>query len=124
MSITRYCNPKLRARILAGDVPAWLKRHIRSQYIIQVCLSTPPWLDRKALYAMRDIATLETKCTGHRHVLAHKTPVTHAKVCGLTVPWNLEIKYWRKNASESNKWCDEDHEQHELPLPRQHTLNL
>jgi hypothetical protein len=29
-------------------------------------------------------------------------PLTHPRVCGLTVPWNLEIKPARVNMSESN----------------------
>ncbi len=122
MSITRYVQPKLRARLLSGDVPAWLDKHRRRDYIIAVCVASPPWVDRKALFVLRDKARLETLRTGHLHVLAHKVPVTHPRVCGLTVPQNLEIKHWYKNLSEGNRWDEDESEQLELPLPQQHTL--
>lgn len=122
MSLTRYVQPRLRDRLLQGKVPEWLQKHPRSPYIIAVCLASPPWVSRSALYALRDKARAETIRTGHLHVLAHIVPVTHPKVCGLTVPWNLEIKHWRKNLSEGNRWDENSLTQLALDFPRQHTL--
>jgi hypothetical protein len=98
VSIARYYTLKLRARILAGDEPAWLQRHIRRGYIIRCCLSFVPWADRKKLRAMARSA--------HRRglVLDHVIPVTHPDVCGLTVPENMQMITSKANAAKSNKW--------------------
>lgn len=45
--------------------------------------------------------------TGERHVLDHIVPVNHPRVCGLTVPWNIQVIHWRANGSKGNTWCPE-----------------
>lgn len=103
MSIS-LARPALKARILAGDVPAWVERHIRRDYLIAVALSTPPWVDRAALRAIERERDALTTSTGVRHVADHIVPVTHPRVCGLSVPWNFQVIHWRANAVKSNKW--------------------
>jgi hypothetical protein len=93
-----------RKRLLAGDTPAWIANSKRRTYITQVVLSAPPWVDLKALRMLQAEARRLTKETGHPHVLDHITPLNHTHVCGLTVPWNLQIIHWRVNASKSNEW--------------------
>ncbi len=96
-------NISLRAKILAGEeLPRWVRRHKRIDYIIAVALSAPPWIKRRdfaKLYAERD---LRTAATGVRHVLDHIIPITHPLVCGLTVPWNMKAIDWRANSRKSN----------------------
>src|SRR5687767_11838618 len=96
-----------RRMLLRGETPTWIANSKRGRYIAAVVLSAPPWVDRKVLHAMKAEAARITRETGTLHVLAHKVPLNHPLVCGLTVPWNLEIKPWRVNASESN-WFTPD----------------
>jgi hypothetical protein len=53
--------------------------------------ATPPWVlsvDTLPYYEMaRDL----TKRTGVKHVVDHIVPLTHEAVCGLHVPWNLQV---------------------------------
>lgn len=104
MSIARYFNPGLRPRILANDEPAWLAKHSRRRYIIAVVMSTPPWVDRDALRAVRREAKRLTETTGVPHVMDHIVPLCHPYVSGLTVPWNLQAIPRTVNAAKGNKW--------------------
>jgi 5-methylcytosine-specific restriction endonuclease McrA len=104
MSIARYYNPRLRARILTGSTPGWLLRHPRRSYIVAAVLATPPWADRDAIKALRDAAREATRLTGVEHVLDHIVPLNHPYVCGLMVPWNLQIMTRAQNAAKSNRY--------------------
>jgi 5-methylcytosine-specific restriction endonuclease McrA len=104
VSIARYYNPRLRARIAAGDSPGWLQRHPRRAYIVAAILSAPPWVDRAAVNVIRDEARRLTAETGVPHVLDHVVPLSHPMVCGLTVPWNLRVITYAQNAAKSNRW--------------------
>ena len=95
-----------RARLLRGDVPRWIANRPRNAYIAQVVLSCPPWVDRKAIYALADEAKRLTEETGVLHVVDHIVPLNHSLVCGLSVPWNLRVVPWRVNASKGNRWVD------------------
>jgi 5-methylcytosine-specific restriction endonuclease McrA len=113
MGLAHYAaraNGVSRQRLLAGDTPAWIANNKRARYIVSVVLSAPPWVDRKALLAMNAQAALLTKCTGILHVMDHIVPLNHPRVCGLTVPWNMQIITWRQNAAKSNRWCPEQME--------------
>lgn len=94
----------LKLRLLAGDVPAWVNRHIRADYIKAVAMSTPLWCDRSYLRPIEREAKRITRETGVRHVCDHIVPVTHPNVCGLSVPWNFQVIHWKANAIKSNKW--------------------
>ena len=96
-----------RAKLLRGEVPAWIANSKRSRYIAAVVLSAPPWVKRSELQALKQAAADVTAATGVLHVLAHIVPLNHPLVCGLTVPWNLRIVPWKVNASESN-WFTPD----------------
>lgn len=104
MSCARYFNPRLRRRLLAGEVIPWLERHARKAYIVAAVLAAPEWVDRKELNKLRAEARRKTMRTGVLHVLDHVVPLTHPDVCGLHVPWNLRVVPWRVNASKNNKW--------------------
>jgi hypothetical protein len=93
--------------LLRGETPKWIANSKRGKYIAAVVLSAPPWVSRQELLSMKAMAAQVTQETGELHVLAHIVPLTHPLVCGLTVPWNLKIKPWRVNASESN-WFTPD----------------
>lgn len=99
-----------RVRLIAGDTPHWIANSKRRKYISAVVLSAPPWVDRKALYALHEQAQALTRTTGRPHQLDHIVPLNHPRVCGLTVPWNLQIMEKGPNMAKSNHWCPEQME--------------
>lgn len=105
MSFTRY-NPKLRARVIAGDEPAWLVHHPRRIYIIQVLMSRPPWVSAEALRRLDKRREQLQRITRLAHVVDHVVPLCHPRVCGLTVPWNLTVTTRTANAHKNNHWCE------------------
>lgn len=62
-------------------------------------MATPAWVDRVALNQIYAIARL----LGEHHV-DHIVPLSHPRVCGLHVPWNLQILSPEENLSKSNKF--------------------
>ena len=48
-----------------------------------------------------------TKDTGIPHVVDHVVPLTHAEVCGLHAPWNMQVITFAANAAKGNKWQSE-----------------
>lgn len=103
-------RPKSRARLLAGEPVHWVERSKRSRYIAAVLRSTPAWVDVAALKAIQYRARCLTEMTGVPHEIDHIVPLTHSRVCGLTVPWNLEIKTAKANNAKGNAWCPEQME--------------
>lgn len=105
MGMIDYCRKSSRARLVAGDVPHWVRRSKRRPYITQVLLSMPPWVDLAALKRVQYRARCLTEMTGVPHEVDHVVPLNHPLVCGLTVPWNLEVVPAARNAAKSNRWC-------------------
>jgi hypothetical protein len=68
--------------------------------------ATPPWLtiehkkQIENLYKLRDRLTLETNIAHH---VDHIVPLIHKQMCGLHVPWNLQVITATQNLSKSNK---------------------
>jgi hypothetical protein len=72
--------------------------------------ATPKWLTPehkvqiRAMYlAARDL----TRRTGVKHVVDHIVPLRSEVVCGLHVPWNLQILTHTANCAKSNIFTDE-----------------
>lgn len=110
MSIARYFNPRLRARLLAGESPSWLMKHPRRQYIVTCVLASVYWGDRKAIQELRNKARYLTLTTGVRHVLDHEIPISHKYVCGLHIAENLRVVPAAVNAYKSNKYSPDQME--------------
>lgn len=106
---------KLRALVLRGQEPLWLTRHSRRKYLINLYLSTPDWVDRKIIGAMKREARRRSKRDGVLWVVDHIVPITHPHVCGLTVPWNLRIITAKENAGRSNRWWEWTSDLFDLP---------
>lgn len=68
--------------------------------------ATPPWLtreqrnDMRALYRM---AMQMTRTTGVPYVVDHIVPLRSPAVCGLHVPWNLQVMTREDNLKKSNR---------------------
>lgn len=68
--------------------------------------ATPKWLtkdqldDIKVLYLKRHILKVLTGIIYH---VDHVVPLINENVCGLHVPWNLQLLPWDENLSKGNK---------------------
>lgn len=112
----------LRRRVLAGEEPAWLVRHPRRPYLVNLIRATPYWIDQRQIRVIKKEAKRRTLRDGVYQVADHIVPLTHKLVCGLNVPWNLRIITQTENARRSNRWWEwtddlfSEPEQLSLPL--------
>jgi 5-methylcytosine-specific restriction endonuclease McrA len=68
--------------------------------------ASPPWLtlEQKAeIAAIYAKARAMTKMSGVKHAVDHIVPLRSPEVCGLHVPWNLQILTHTDNCAKSNK---------------------
>ena len=68
--------------------------------------ATPPWVTKEQRHEMRQLYQLAitiTRTTGVQYVVDHIVPLRSSKVCGLHVPWNLQVITREENARKSNK---------------------
>ncbi len=73
-------------------------------YWSQIHWATPPWLLPEHWAAMK--RTYESANPAHEQV-DHVVPLKHPLVCGLNVPWNLEVETIKVNQDKSNHyWPD------------------
>lgn len=105
MSIARYFSPYLRRQLVEGREPKWLSKHSRRSYIVACAMASLPWADRADIALLRAWSRAMSLFTGVPHVLDHVVPLQHPHVCGLTVPWNLQVITYAANAAKSNKWA-------------------
>ena len=73
--------------------------------------ATPPWLtkeDKDAIKKLYRVAMELTKITGVRYVVDHIRPLHSEVVCGMHVPWNLEVITQEENLRKSNKVLSTD----------------
>lgn len=68
--------------------------------------ATPKWLtstQKKEIRSLYMIAQTTTQITGVQYVVDHIVPLIHENVCGLHVPWNLQVMTQEENLKKSNK---------------------
>lgn len=106
MSVVCLVRKGTKARIMDGERVHWVFNHkTRAAYLYAIVMSAPPWVDMWELQALRAWAKARSAFHGELYVLDHIVPVTHPDVCGLTVPWNLQVIHWLVNGAKGNKWC-------------------
>ena len=69
--------------------------------------ATPPWLTDDQKKQIMDIYNLRDECrilTGDEYHVDHIVPIKGENVCGLHVPWNLQILPSDINLSKSNRF--------------------
>jgi hypothetical protein len=68
--------------------------------------ATPPWLtkfDKEQIVELYTIAQMFKLYTGEEYHVDHIVPLKGKTVCGLHVPWNLQVIPAKENLSKSNK---------------------
>jgi hypothetical protein len=68
--------------------------------------ATPKWLSKEHLKEIRNIYKEAKRLTNEKnieHQVDHIIPLVNKNVCGLHVPWNLQILTRNENASKGNK---------------------
>lgn len=59
--------------------------------------ATPPWVDHDAIKAIYVEAALRGLSVDHIH------PLIHPRLCGLHVPWNLQLMPRNENSAKGNR---------------------
>lgn len=89
----------------------WLRRNPeilaeRSKAYRRKVNKRPAWQTKyvKEFVAIRKKARSMSRETGIQHDVDHIIPLVNTKVCGLNVPWNLQIIPRSDNNAKSNRW--------------------
>lgn len=94
------CDRKYHAKGLC--VVHYLDTYGRYTNIVR--RATPSWDLKDEIGAVYDKARWLTDVTGVEHHVDHIDPLQHDKVCGLHVPWNLQIVEAEYNLSKNNSF--------------------
>jgi hypothetical protein len=89
--------------------PHWNRMH-ESNRRARKLRAFPPWLSETHKYQiqlMSELARNLEKETGVKYHVDHIHPLKHENLCGLHVPWNLQVIPESENISKSNKFIPE-----------------
>lgn len=95
----RAANPERRAAISKAyrDRNPDMMRANVSAHRAALMAAMPKWADRKAIRAVYAEAVKATRETGVKHEVDHIIPLRGKGVCGLHVPWNLQVLTMTEN---------------------------
>lgn len=82
----------------------WAKAHQRRASELR---AMPKWITNADIRPFYNLAKKLTRETGTKFSVDHIVPLNHKKVCGLHVPWNLQVIPWIENCRKFNKLDDE-----------------
>lgn len=71
---------------------------------VQIVLATPPWVDDDQVEMIYIEAWRMGILTGLPYHVDHIVPLTNEAVCGLHVPWNLQVIPGRRNVGKGNRF--------------------
>lgn len=124
---SNWLSRKSKTELLRFNNPARYERSVR--YHRQLHLATPQWLTKQHRKAIRKIykKAEEDRKFGMNSAVDHIVPLQSDYVCGLHVPWNLEVKsasansakrnhYWPDCPWENHDWIGHETEPHQLTL--------
>lgn len=69
--------------------------------------ATPKWLSaaqRQDIARFYSVAKKMSETLGELYVVDHIVPKISPWVCGLHVPWNLQVLHWQENNEKANVW--------------------
>lgn len=78
-------------------------REVKARYRAALLQAMPPWVDREAIRQIFKLAKLESDKRGETLHVDHIVPLQGESVCGLHVPWNLQILTGFENRSKRNR---------------------
>jgi hypothetical protein len=95
---------------MAGAKRAWRKENkskiaaSNAKRRAEKLRATPSWVDLKTIEAFYVEAQRLSKQTGLKHHVDHTVPLKGKGVCGLHVPWNLQVIPAVENMRKGNKF--------------------
>lgn len=99
-----YCEKHYMKRYLENNRDALYATNNERKSRVRV--SQPSWVDYKEIKKVYRLAREISKKTGIPHAVDHIVPIKGRTVCGLHVPWNLQIITAQEN-SEKSATCSE-----------------
>ena len=104
----RYNNPAVHEAALESHraflrANPWWPSYYTSLRALIKTRATPPWVDREALKAVYK----EARSLGKNFEVDHIVPLKHPRVCGLHVPWNLQVLSVSENRRKHNRFEEE-----------------
>lgn len=94
-----------RSRETATRLRSWYTAYRAARRSMKM-MATPAWLTESQVSAMRTVYDHARDCTlvtGERYEVDHIVPIKGKHVCGLHVPWNLQVLPMSENRKKSNK---------------------